>query len=567
MSTQDFVADTSDSQEFEQLLSGSLESAKPGEIILGRVVDVSREVVVVDIGFKSEGHIAVNQFADKEGKVTVKIGDEVEVLMLSPENEAGEIVLSKDRAEQLKVWNLLEETYTADGTIKGEIVQKVKGGLQVDVGVPAFLPGSQIDIRPQRSLDKFLGQEMDFKVLKFSRDRGNIVLSRRVVLEQQRDALKKDTIGQIEEGVVMEGQVKNVTDYGAFIDLGGIDGLLHITDMSWGRVNHPSEVLNVGENVKVVVLKYDRESERVSLGIKQLHSNPWERVEAEYKAGQTVKGAVVSLTDYGAFVKLEDGIEGLIHVSEMSWTKKVRHPSKVVNIGEEVEAVVLEVSAKDQRISLGLKQLTDNPWVQLAQEFPVGTKVKGTVRSITDFGIFLNIKDDIDGLVHVSDFSWTKRIKDPKEVADTYKKGDEVEAVVLEIEPENERLSLGIKQLTPDLWDSVPQRYPTGVKVKGVVTNITDFGIFMELEEGVEGLIHVSQLGLNKGDSISEHFEVGKALEAEVTNVDKEERRISLSLKPSRDGDKSDYAAYMEESSSAVTFGDLLQEQIEGKDD
>lgn len=567
MNTQNLVADSSDSQEFEKLLTGSLESAKPGEIIIGKVVDVSREVVVVDIGFKSEGHIAVNQFVDKEGKVTVKIGDEVEVLMLSPENEAGEIVLSKDRAEQLKVWNKLEEVFSNDGTIKGEVVQKVKGGLQVDVGVPAFLPGSQIDIRPQRSLDKFLGQEMDFKVLKFSRDRGNIVLSRRVVLEQQRDALKKDTIGQIEEGVVMEGQVKNVTDYGAFIDLGGIDGLLHITDMSWGRVNHPSEILNVSENVKVVVLKYDRENERVSLGMKQLHSNPWERVEAEYQSGQTVKGAVVSLTDYGAFVKLEDGIEGLIHVSEMSWTKKVRHPSKVVEIGQEVEAVVLEVSAKDQRISLGLKQLTANPWEELAREFPVGTKVKGTVRSVTDFGIFLNIKDDIDGLVHVSDFSWTKRIKDPKEVTDTYKKGDELEAVVLEIEPENERLSLGIKQLTPDTWESVPQRYPTGVKVKGTITNITDFGVFVELEEGVEGLIHISQLGLEKGVDISEHFEVGKPLEAEVTNVDKEERRISLSLKPSRDGDKSDYAAYMEESSSAVTFGELLQQQIDSKED
>ena len=549
--------------EFERMLKEGFDAAKPGEVLKGKVVEVGRDFVLVDVGFKSEGAIPIAQFADREGKVKAKVGDEVEVLMLSPENEAGEIVLSKDRAEQLRVWNELEKAHQNDSTVSGTVVQKVKGGLQVDVGVPAFLPGSQVDIRPQRNLDKFVGESMEFKILKFSRERGNIVLSRRVVLEAERKALKRDTINQLAEGVVMEGIVKNVTDYGAFIDLGGIDGLLHITDMSWGRVNHPAEMLSVGQTVPVVVLKYDEENERVSLGMKQLHENPWEKVEANYKPGSKIRGKVVSLTDYGAFVRLDEGIEGLIHVSEMSWTRKVHHPSKVLSIGQEVEAVVLEVSAENQRISLGLKQLTTNPWEELINEHPVNSRIRGKVRSVTDFGIFINVKEDIDGLVHVSDFSWTKKIKDPKEIKEMYKKGDEVEAVVLEIDPENERLSLGIKQLTPDIWESVPHRYPTGARVKGVVTSVTDFGVFMELEEGVEGLIHVSQLGLQRGDNVKERFKIGEEVEAEVINVDRNERRISLSMKQARrKKEKEEYAQYLEESSDAVTFGDLLQQQL-----
>ena len=386
----------------------------------------------------------------------------------------------------------------------------------------------------------------------------------------ERKALKKDTIDKLAEGVVMEGIVKNVTDYGAFIDLGGIDGLLHITDMSWGRVNHPSELLTVGQTVPVVVLKYDEGNERVSLGMKQLHQNPWEEVEAKYRPGSTISGKVVSLTDYGAFVRLDEGIEGLIHVSEMSWTRKVQHPSKILSVGQEVEAVVLEVSADSQRISLGLKQLSVNPWEQLVQEYPVGSQITGKVRSVTDFGIFINVKEDIDGLVHVSDFSWTKKVKDIKEIRELYKKGDEVEAVVLEINPENERLSLGIKQLTPDVWESVPHRYPSGARVKGKVTSRTDFGVFIELEEGVEGLIHVSQLGLARGENLKERFNIGEELEAEVINVDRNERRISLSMKQGRDGKgEAGYAQYLEDSGSgsAVTFGDLLQQQLGAGDD
>lgn len=555
----------SDVQEFEKLLTDSFDSVRAGELVDGKVIEVGRDYVIVDIGFKSEGHIPVNQFVNQEGKIAVVEGDTVEVLMLAPENENGEIILSKDRAEQLKTWNLLEQRFAAEESINGKVVQKVKGGLQVDVGVPAFLPGSQIDIRPQRNLDKFVGENYDFKILKFSRERGNIVLSRRAILETERTALKRDTINQLAEGVVLEGIVKNVTDYGAFLDLGGIDGLLHITDMSWGRVSHPAELLSVGQTVPVVVLKYDQENERVSLGMKQLTENPWEQVETKYAPGTKITGKIVSLTDYGAFVRLDEGIEGLIHVSEMSWTKKVHHPSKLLNIGDEVEAVVLEVSAGKQRISLGLKQLAENPWDTLAVQCPIGTKVTGTVRSVTDFGIFVNIKDDIDGLVHVSDISWTKRVKDPKELRDLYKKGDEVEAVVLEIDPENSRLSLGIKQAQPDLWETVPHRYPTGAKVKGKITSLTDFGIFVELEEGVEGLIHVSQLGLGREEKIESKYAVGVEIEAQVTNIDRNERRISLSLPGGKVGgrQKEEYAQYLEDSSGdAVTFGDLLQQQL-----
>ncbi len=563
MNQQEIVADSADFTEFENLIKKQFDVSKPGELIQGKVIEVGRDYVIVDIGFKSDGHIPVSQFQDHEGKIKVEVGDMIEVLLLASENEAGEVVLSKDRAEQLRVWNKLEEAFKVNDSVEGRVVQKVKGGLQVDVGVPAFLPGSQVDIRPQRNLDKFVGEKLDFKILKFSRERGNIVLSRRVVLEAERKALKRDTINQLAEGVVMEGIVKNVTDYGAFVDLGGIDGLLHITDMSWGRVNHPAELLSVGQTVPVVVLKYDEANERVSLGMKQLQPNPWEKVEEKYRPGTTIKGNVVSLTDYGAFVRLDEGIEGLIHVSEMSWTKKVQHPSKLLNVGDEVEAIVLEVSAENQRISLGLKQLSENPWEQLANEFPVGARLTGKVRSVTDFGIFVNVRDDIDGLVHVSDFSWTKRIKDPKEIRDMYKKGDDVEAVVLEIDPANERLSLGIKQLTPDVWESVPHRYPTGARVKGTITSVTDFGVFVELEQGVEGLIHVSQLGLQRGENLRDKFDVGMELEAEVTNVDRNERRISLSMKQAkRSKQKEEYAQYLEDTNTAVTFGDLLQQQL-----
>lgn len=550
--------------EFEKFVSHQLDNLKPGKIVSGKVVNVNREMVTIDIGFKSDGIVPVTQFVDSSGKLNVKIGDVVDVCILALESDNGQVLLSKERADQKRVWNLVEDAYKNSTLISGKVIQKVKGGLQVDIGIPAFLPGSQIDIRPHRNLDKFLDQIYDFRVLKITRDKGNIVLSRRVVLLSERDNLRSETLKVLTEGVVMEGVVKNVTDYGAFIDLGGIDGLLHITDISWGRVNHPSEKLSVGQTVPVVVLKYDGEKERVSLGMKQLHPDPWLTVHERYPVGGKIDGKVISLAEYGAFVEIEEGVEGLIHVSEMSWTKKVRHPSKILSEGDRVESVVLGIDAEQKRISLGLKQLMPNPWDELRSRHPINSHVKGKVRSITDFGIFLGVEDGIDGLVHVSDFSWTKRIRDPKEIHEIYKKGDDVEAVVLDIDVDNERLSLGIKQLTPDPWDAISQRYPVGSRVRGKVTSLTDFGAFVELEEGIEGLIHNSQLGLEKEQNIEEVFAQGTAVECEVTNVDRQERRISLSVKAIKKRlEKEQYAEFMEDKGPATTFADLLREKID----
>jgi len=552
-------------REFEALYRERFDKMRPGKVVSGSVTGVGKEVVTVDIGFKSEGVVPTEQFLDSEGKVAARVGDVVDVFIIALENEFGQVLLSKEKADQKKIWEQVETTYKSDGRIKGRVVQKVKGGLQVDIGIPAFLPGSQIDIRPHRNLDKFIGQEFEFKVLKITRDKGNIVLSRRAVLLSERDQLRSATLKVLQEGVVMEGVVKNVTDYGAFIDLGGIDGLLHITDISWGRVNHPSEKLSVGQTVPVVVLKYDGEKERVSLGMKQLTPDPWLTVHERFPIGGRVKGRVKSITDYGAFVELEEGVEGLIHVSEMTWTKKVRHPSKIVSEGEAVEAVVLGIDTEQQRISLGLKQLLPNPWEELERRHPIGSRVKGKVRSITEFGIFVGIEDGIDGLVHISDFSWTKRIKDPKEIQELFKKGDDVEAIVLDIDVGNERLSLGVKQLSEDPWETIAQRHPVGTKVKGSVTAITEFGVFVEIENGIEGLIHNSQLGLDKGQEVAQTYAVGTQVEAEVSNVDTAERRISLSARAIKERARKDQYdhQYMEEQDAPrVTFGDLIREQL-----
>ena len=457
--------------EFENLLRESVDNMRPGKIVPGVVTHVGREMVSVDIGFKSEGVVPTEQFVHIEGKIQINIGDSVDVLILALENDMGQVLLSKEKADQKLVWENIENTYKTNGRIKGMVIQKVKGGLHVDIGIPAFLPGSQIDIRPHRNLDKFLGQEYEFKVLKITRDKGNIVLSRRAVLLGERDEMRAATLKVLQEGVIMEGIVKNVTDYGAFIDLGGIDGLLHITDISWGRINHPSERLSVGQGVPVVVLKYDAEKERVSLGMKQLLPDPWVTAQERFPVGGRIKGRVKSVTDYGAFIELEEGVEGLIHVSEMSWTKKVRHPSKIVTENEMIEAVILGIDAEQQRISLGMKQLLPNPWEDLQRIHPIGSRVHGKVRSITEFGIFVGIEEGIDGLVHISDFSWTKRIKDPKEIQELFKKGDDVEAVVLSIDVDNERFSLGIKQLSADPWESLPSRLPIGSVTNATITN------------------------------------------------------------------------------------------------
>jgi small subunit ribosomal protein S1 len=549
--------------EFARLFEEQVNKISNGAIVSGKVTDINRDFVTVDIGFKSEGVVPTEQFLNEEGALAVKRGDEVDVLIIMLENEFGQVVLSKEKADQKRIWEQVEDICKQDGIVSGKVVLKVKGGLQVDIGIPAFLPGSQIDLRPHRNLDKFLGQYYDFKVLKMTRDKGNIVLSRRALLMSERESLRKETLLVLDEGIVLEGVVKNITDYGAFIDLGGIDGLLHITDMSWGRLNHPSDKISVGQVIKVVVLKYDRERERVSLGMKQLTEDPWSKVIQEYPVGARVKGKVASLTDYGAFIQLEEGVEGLIHISEMSWSKKAKHPSKVLNEGDTVEAVVLGIDSEQQRISLGLKQLLPNPWEDLRKLHPIGSRVRGKVRSITEFGIFVGVTDEIDGLVHVSDFSWTKRIKDPSEIQELYKKGDDVEAVVLDIDANNERLSLGIKQMENDPWEAIAQRYPVGARVKGSVKSIADFGVFVEIAEGVEGLIHNSQLGSERGQDVSERFAAGQQVECEVIAIDMNDRRISLSIKSlKKKEEKGEYSEYMEDTSSALTFGDLIRQKM-----
>lgn len=511
-------------QDFQSLFESSLQELHVGDVVRGTVVQVNDDTVIVDVGYKSEGVIPIEEFRDESGLLQVKAGDEIDVLFERRENESGLISLSKSKADRQRIWGTLEE----GSVIEGKITGRIKGGLTVDIGVSAFLPGSQVDIRPVRNLDKLLGATLKFKIIKLNKRRGNIVLSRRVLLEEERDSMRGQTLEGLVEGQVVEGVVKNLTDYGAFIDLGGLDGLLHITDMSWGRVNNPADVLTVGQKLDVKILKFDRERERVSLGLKQIIPDPWTDVEGKYPVGGRVNGKVVSLTDYGAFIELEGGVEGLIHVSEMSWTKRVKHPNKMLNVGDEVETVVLALDIPNRRISLGLKQIEQNPWEQIGEKFPIGTVIEGQIKNITDFGIFVGVDEGIDGLVHISDLSWTRRIKHPSEL---YRKGDTVKAVVLNIDRDNERFSLGIKQLTPDPWSVIPTKCAPGTIIRGRVTSVTDFGVFLEIEEGIEGLIHVSELSREKVESPRDFAKPGDLLEATVLSIDGVDRKIALSIK------------------------------------
>ena len=549
-------------EDFGALFEQSLKTVKPGEVVRGQVVQITRDFVTVDIGYKSEGHIPVREFSTREGELEVSEGDYVDVYFDSSEGENGGIALSRSRAEQLKVWTDIERAFQSDGTVTGTIVGKVKGGLKVDIGVSAFLPGSHADIRPSRNLDRYIGQEGRFAILKFNRSRGNVVVSRRVVMEREREMLKGETLKVLEEGIILEGVVKNITDYGAFVDLGGIDGLLHVTDMSWGRVGHPSEAVNVGDHVKVVVLKYDPERERVSLGMKQIMPDPWATVAERFFPGMRVPGKVVNLTDYGAFVEIEKGIEGLVHVSEMSWTKRVNHPREVLNEGDDVTVQILDVDPVNRRISLGLKQVEPNPWEMVKINHPIGSHIKGPVKSITDFGVFVQVSEGIDGLVHVSDLHWTKKIKHPSEV---YQKGDEVEAVVLGIDVDNERISLGVKQLDEDPWQNFASRHPQGARVQGKVTSVADFGVFVEIEEGIEGLIHVSQLSTERVDKPQSLYKIGDEVEAEVLSIDPKERRIALSIKALlKSEEREEVESYLrrEREQARFSFRDILSEEL-----
>jgi small subunit ribosomal protein S1 len=550
-------------EDFGQLFEQSLKSVKPGEVVTGKVVQIANGLVTVDIGYKSEGQIPINEFRDRDGNIEVQVGDDVDVYFEASEGDTGAVSLSRAKAEQVKVWRDIEIAYNEGVPIEGLIVGKVKGGLKVDIGVAAFLPGSHADLRPTRNLDRFIGQKGRFAILKFNRSRGNVVVSRRAVLERERSALKEETLRVLEEGIILEGAVKNITDYGAFVDLGGLDGLLHITDMSWGRISHPSEVINVGDQVKVVVLKYDPERERVSLGMKQIMPDPWTTAADRYPVSLRIRGKVVSITDYGAFVELEKGVEGLIHVSEMSWTKRVTHPSKVLEMGAEVEVQVLDVDPGNRRISLGLKQVAPNPWELVRVNHPTGSRITGKVKSITDFGIFVGVDDGIDGLVHISDLHWTKKVKHPSEV---YKKGDEIEAVVLGVDVENERISLGVKQLDTDPWVSLVDRFPVGSKVKGPITSITDFGVFVEIEDGIEGLVHVSQISSERVDKPSQLFNVGDEIEAEVTNIDAREKKIGLSVRAlRRTEEREEMNAYLSREGKAAKFSleDVMGEDLQ----
>ena len=512
---------------FKELYEQSLNQLQYGDIACGKVVHITSDTVMVDVGWKTEGFIPIKELKDAQGNVFVSVGDEIEVFIDKRDSE-GNLILSHDKAAKLKVWDEIKTVSENNQTIKGTVIEKVKGGLSVDIGIIAFLPGSQIDTRPIRDLDQFIGQALDFHILKYDRKRNNVVLSRRSIVAQERENEKKTTLNNIAEGSIVEGIIKNITDYGIFIDLGGIDGLLHVTDISWGRIAKPADVFHKGEKISVKVLSFDRDKERVSLGLKQLHDNPWEHIMEKYPVGALVEGKVVNLTDYGVFVELEPGVEGLVHISEMYWTREIKHPSKVLHVGEVLRVVVLEVNPEAKRVSLSLKQTTANPWEKLKEKYPVGTVVKGQVRNITNFGVFIGVEDGIDGLVHVSDISWKHRVTHPSEY---FKKGQEVEAVVLNIDVDNEKFSLGIKQIEKNPWEELPKKYVPGSVVTGKITNFTDFGIFVEIEEGIEGLVHISEISSKRVKSSAELYNVGDTVSAVVKSIDVKTKKIRLSIK------------------------------------
>jgi small subunit ribosomal protein S1 len=564
-STQDSSEELSFAELFEMEENNKVVAV--GDVALGTIIGTVDDYLLVDVGDKAESYIAKSEFRLEDGE-EINIGDVYEVFVERRKEEGG-LLLSREKAIAIKVWEKIAEIQEADGTIEGKIESRVKGGMSVDIGVPAFLPYSQIDLRPVKDLDALIGGSMEFKILKFNKKRNNVVISRRAILEEERNKLREEMRSKLEEGQIIKGAITNITDYGLFIDMGGMDGLCHITDLSWGRVSHPAKLYKVGEELEVKVLKYDREHDRVSLGVKQLRDDPWATVIERYPVNETTKGKVVSITDYGVFIELEEGVEGLIHVSEMTWSKKPRHPSKMVSVGDEVEVMVLNIETETKRISLGMKQLQPNPWDLVTENYPVGSVIEGKIKNITDFGVFIGIEEGIDGLIHVSDLSWTERIKHPSE---KYAKGETIQAVVLKIDKENERFSLGIKQLVPDPWQEAYNNYPSGTVVEGEITNVTDFGVFVKLEEGIEGLVHVSELSKDKVKTPVGMYQVGNILKAIVINVSAKDRKIGLSVK-TLEGDDEEVAVEKFKKSEKIaaesapsTFGDLLKAAAEGAD-
>ncbi|HXV76297.1 MAG TPA: 30S ribosomal protein S1 [Candidatus Polarisedimenticolaceae bacterium] len=565
--------DVEEVDDFGQALAdfeSGAKTIKEGEVVRGRVLKLLEKEVIVDIGYKSEGVIDLEEFRGVDGQIHVAPGDRVDVLLEKTEDSDGYVVLSKEKAERLKVWDSVEKAYETGEPLMGRVLDRIKGGLKVDIGLPAFLPGSLVDVRPIRNLESLIGHEYRMRVIKVNKRRGNIVLSRKAVLEIENAEKKEKTLADLEEGKILRGVVKNLTEYGAFIDLGGIDGLLHITDISWGRINHPSEKFQIGDELDVIVLKFDRERERVSLGFKQLQDDPWENAPDKYPPHSRIRGKVVSLTDYGAFVEVEEGIEGLIHVSEMSWTKRVKHPSKMLNVGDWVECVVLEIDQEGRRLSLGLKQTEPNPWDLISSKYRIGDKITGTVRNITDFGAFIEVEEGIDGLVHISDLSWTQRVKHPGEVLE---KGAEVEAVILKIDSDNQRLSLGIKQLQPNVLEEFVQTHGTGDVLTGKIVRLTEFGAFVELFEGVEGLVHVSELANERIERPEDKFSVGQDVRVKIIKMDPVEKKIGLSIRAAlNEPDSAAVEAYFNnQGDGSATLGDLMDpsmfRQKQGTDD
>jgi len=511
--------------EMEEYFSESLHQFKEGQVIQGTIIELAKGLATVDVGFKSEGTIHLQEFPNNGQDLSV--GDVVEVFLERVEDNDGNVVLSKEKANKIKLWDSLVIKHEAEEIIEGTIIAKAKGGLTVDIGLKAFLPGSQIDLRPIRNLEKLIGEVFQMRIIKMNKKRGNIVLSRRALLEEKRQNTRSETLKKLEEGSLITGIVKNITEYGIFVDLGGIDGLLHITDMSWGRVNHPSEMFSMGDKLDVMVLKFDKEKERVSLGLKQITPDPWVDVKEKYPVSQRIKGKVVSITDYGIFVELEKGIEGLVHISEMSWSKHVKHPSKMVSIRDEVEAMILTLDKEKKRISLGMKQMEPNPWQEIEEKYPIGAEVIGTIRNLTDFGAFIELEDGVDGLIHISDLSW-KKIKHPSEVL---KKKDEVKTIVLNIDKESCRISLGVKQLQSDPWDDIAKDYSIGMEVEGTIIKITGFGVFAEFGDGLEGLIHITQLGSKNVPEPEKGVKIGEKIKAKIVKVDTSNKKIALSIK------------------------------------
>ena len=523
--------DSSQGQEkdfgFKELYEQSLQSVQMGGVLTGKVVQINADTVMVDVGWKTEGYIPARELRDDQGNITINVGDEIEVLV-DRRDQDGNLVLSRDKAAKIKIWDDVKLACEQNAPINGTVIERVKGGLSVDIGITAFLPGSQVDIRPVRDLDRYVGQSFQFNILKYDRKRNNVVLSRRTILEKDREAEKLETLRNMEAGKIVEGVIKNITDYGLFIDLGGIDGLLHVTDISWGRITRPADHFSKGEKIRVKVLSFDREKERVALGLKQLAENPWDTIKDKFPIHSLVEGRVVNLTDYGVFVELEPGVEGLVHVSEMFWTREIKHPSKVLSVGQRIQVMILDINTETKRISLGLKQTTANPWETLKQKYPEGSVITGVIRNVTNFGIFVGVEEGIDGLIHMSDISWKQRVKHPSEM---FKKGQTIEAMVLNIDVEHEKFSLGLKQIEKNPWEELSVKYPAGAIVSGKVTNITDFGIFVEIEEGIEGLVHISELSSRRVKSSSELFAVGDSVSAVVKNVDSKSRKIRLSIK------------------------------------